>query len=150
MDSFINCIKNLLDKPNLTIFLLIAFILLFLLVGTFIGYLSAKIKFHSEIKRNRKDAVNRSRSVLTGQISEQLAPYLPNFPCSPECVQFLGKPVDFIGFVSKDQVFPLEERKIDEILFIEIKTGNAVQSKREKEVQKAIEEGRVRYTVCRM
>ena len=142
--------QNLLTKPHLFWFLCAMGFIVILVLGALIGSLYMRIKLHGEFKKQRKDAVNRSRSVITGQISEQLAPYLPNFPCSPECVQFLGKPVDFIGFVTKDDEKPLEERKIDEILYIERKTGSAIQSKREKEVQKAIEEGRVRYTVVRI
>ncbi|MCR5699721.1 MAG: Holliday junction resolvase [Treponemataceae bacterium] len=143
-------LQNLLAKPHLFWTFFAISLVVILILGVLIGCLYMRIKLHGEFKKQRKDAVNRSRSVITGQISEQIAPYLPNFPCNPECVQFLGKPVDFIGFVTKDEDKALEDRKIDEILFIEIKTGSAVQSRREKEVQKAIEEGRVRYTVVRI
>ena len=146
-------LKNLaisVGHPLLFYFALIGIVLVLLLVGFLLGFIVMQIKYHSKIKKSRKDAVNRSRAVIAGQISEQLAPYLPNFPCSPECVQFLGKPVDFVGFVPEDDSVPLEERKIKEILFIEIKTGKAVQTKREKEVQKAVEQGKVRYTVVNL
>ena len=39
---------------------------------------------------------------------------------------------------------------IDEILFIEVKTGTSALSGREKQVRKAVEEGRVRYVEYRM
>lgn len=151
METFVKFIENLSEKPILLWALLVISVFIILMIGLVIGSLVTHLKLHSEIKKNRKDAVKRSRSVITGQISEQLAPYLPNFPCSPECVQFLGKPVDFIGFVTSnvDCEKTLEERHIEEIIFIEVKTENAVQTRREKEVQKAIEEGRVRYVVYR-
>ena len=121
-------------------------VLVFLL-GFLIGFLIVSLVNFNKNRKLRKDAVNRSRAVLTGQILEQVAPYLPNFPCNPEDAKFLGKPVDFIGFVTskKDEDLPLEERSISEILFIEVKSGKSVLTKREKEVKKAIETGRVKY-----
>ena len=32
---------------------------------------------------------------MSGQIKEQISPFLPDFPCSAEDVRFIGKPVDF-------------------------------------------------------
>ena len=108
-------------NPILLYAAFILIVLVLVLLGFLLGKLTSAVKFHSKLKKNRQDAVNRSRSVISGQVLEQLAPYLPNFPCSPECVQFLGKPVDFVGFVPESEDLPLEQRKIKEILFIEIK-----------------------------
>jgi len=47
------------------------------------GQLELRADEQSRIERARKDAVERSRAVLSGQLSEQLAPYLPNFPTNP-------------------------------------------------------------------
>lgn len=120
--------------------------------GFLIGFLIVSLMNFNKNRKLRKDAVNRSRAVLTGQILEQVAPYLPNFPCNPEDAKFLGKPVDFIGFVTSknDEDLPLEERPISEILFIEVKSGKSVLTKREKEVKKAIEDGRVKYIEYRI
>ncbi len=41
-------------------------------------------------------------------------------------------------------------QKIDEILFVEVKTGKSLLSEREKEVKKAIEKGNVRYVEYRI
>ena len=73
--------------------------ILIFLSGFLIGFLIVSFVNFTKNKKLRKDAVNRSRAVLTGQILEQVAPYLPNFPCNPEDAKFLGRPVDFIGFV---------------------------------------------------
>ena len=137
-------LSNILNSDSvIQIFL---FILLFL-SGFLIGFLVVSLKNNDKIRKLRKDAINRSRAVLTGQISEQIAPYLPNFPCNPEDAKFLGRPVDFIGFVTSksDEDLPLEERRIKEIVFIEVKSGKSVLTKREKEVKNAIESGRVKY-----
>lgn len=126
--------------------------ILIFLSGFLIGFLIVSFVNFTKNKKLRKDAVNRSRAVLTGQILEQVAPYLPNFPCNPEDAKFLGRPVDFIGFVTskKDEDLPLEERPISEILFIEVKSGSSTLTKREKEVKKAIESKRVKYIEYRI
>ena len=122
------------------------------LSGFLIGFLIVSLVNLNKNRKLRKDAVNRSRAVLTGQILEQVAPYLPNFPCNPEDAKFLGRPVDFIGFVTSkaDENLPLEERRIKEIIFIEVKSGKSVLTKREKEVKNAIESGRVKYIEYRI
>jgi len=79
----------------------IILVLLILFAGIFLGYFLgnkiATIKrdnyWENEIPLHRKDAIMKSRAVLSGQFSEQLAPYLPDFPFKPTEVRFLGKPV---------------------------------------------------------
>jgi predicted Holliday junction resolvase-like endonuclease len=46
----------------------------------------------------RRDAVARSEAVTTGKVSEQLLPFLPEFPFNPRDARFLGSPVDLIVF----------------------------------------------------
>jgi len=117
-----------------------AFAVLFLII-----LIIQKIRFSKRLKNERSDAIKRSRSVLNGQVTEQLAPYLPNFPALPSDAQFLGKPVDFVAFSGLS-----DSDTVDEILFIEVKTGSSALTAREKEVRKAIEEGRVRYVEYRI
>ena len=95
-------------------------------------------------KKQRQDAVKRSKSVLLGQITEQIAPLLPKFPCHVKDVKFLGKPIDFIGFKTTG-----DSELIEEVLFIEVKTGDSTLSKREESLKKAIEKGKVRYVEYR-
>ncbi len=118
-----------------------------LALGKHAGRLTARREYESLVEKERADAVKRSRAVLGGQFSEQLAPYLPGFPADPTQVRFIGKPVDFIAFC-----LPPENagEEMAEILFIEVKTGNSVLSRREREVKKAVEEGRVRYVEYRI
>lgn len=109
-------------------------------VGVVIGSLLGKIKEG----KSRKDAIKRSKAVISGQVIEQIAPLLPDFPCSPADAKFLGQPIDYVAFVS-DKTNGL----IDEVLFIEVKTGSSNLSKREKSLKKAVERGRVRYVEWR-
>lgn len=108
-------------------------------------FLIQTIRLHSRNSSLRKDAVKRSRAVIGGQVVEQVAPFLPGFPCNPADARFIGKPVDFVAFPG------LSERDtVDEILLIEVKTGQSALSSREKEIRKAVKEGRVRYVEYRV
>ena len=97
------------------------------------------------MKAERQDAVKKSRAVIGGQVAEQLAPFLPGFPCNAGDVRFVGKPVDFVGFVGAS-----EGKKISEVLLIEVKTGKAKLSERESEIKSAVENGKVRYVEYRV
>jgi len=113
-------------------------------ISFFIGRIFRDFYWRGEIARERNDAVNRSRAVLKGQISEQLAPYLPNFNYnSGECT-FIGKPIDFIAFRGMDR------GSVDEVIFVEVKSGNSKLSSIEREVKRAVEEGRVSFEEYRV
>lgn len=96
-------------------------------------------------KEQIEKAVSRSRStqkgVAVGLAVEKFAPFLPEFPLLPPEVQFLGKPVDYIGFQNLDE----EGREIV-IHFVEVKTGSSWLSERQERIRQAIEAGRVVWT----
>ncbi len=123
-------------------FLFVIALLLLICVVFFVGRLFGKRKSKNLITEARKDAVKRSRAILNGQLNEQFAAYLPGFPGNAMDSHFLGKPIDFICFSGLN-----EKDEVDEIVFIEVKTGQSSLSAREKSVKKAIEEGRIRYEV---
>ncbi|MCR5188137.1 MAG: Holliday junction resolvase [Treponema sp.] len=131
-------LKTLFYNPDNFIYILLLFILLFILV------LVQTIRLHSQSSRLRKDAIKRSKAVIGGQVTEQLAPFLPGFPCNPADARFIGKPVDFVAFSGLSQ-----SDKISEVLLIEVKTGQSALSGREKEIKRAVKEGRVRYVEYR-
>ena len=110
----------------------------------FILLIIQTLRLHSDRSKVRKDAIKRSRSVIGGQLAEQVAPFLPGFPCNPGDARFIGKPVDFIAFPGMT-----EDNQVHEVLLIEVKTGKSALSGREKEVKKAVAEGRVRYVEYR-
>ena len=116
------------------------------ILGTilFILLIIQTLRLHSGQSKVRKDAIKRSRSVIGGQLAEQVAPFLPGFPCNPGDARFIGKPVDFIAFPGMT-----EDNQVHEVLLIEVKTGKSALSGREKEVKKAVAEGRVRYVEYR-
>ena len=103
------------------------------------------VRYRKVLKKVRQDAVKRSRAVKGGQIAEQLAPFLPNFPCSPADAHFLGQPIDYIAFPGL-----CEKNTVDEILLIEVKTNTSQLSAREKEIREAVKSGRIRYVEYRI
>ena len=109
------------------------------LVGRSIGQITERRRHEAEVPRIRKDSVKRSRAVLTGQFSEQLAPYLPEFPYSPTEARFIGKPIDFIVFEGMD------EKDIRNVVFVEVKSGASKLSSQERRLRDAIENKRVTW-----
>ncbi|MBS3113827.1 hypothetical protein J4448_01875 [Candidatus Woesearchaeota archaeon] len=114
-----------------------------LIVILFIGYLIGKYitlkHFDDKIPKEREDAIKQSRAVLSGQFSEQIAPYLPDFPFNPTEARFMGKPIDFVVFKGMD------EKKIEEIVFVEVKSGQSQLSKIEKSLKSAVENKNVSW-----
>lgn len=120
-------------------------VLIFLAIGIVVGKAVQAAKTQQIIKTEREKAVKKSREILGGQFGEQIAPFLPNFPCNPGDCKFLGQPVDFIAFPGS-----AEGKSVDEVLFIEVKSGRSQLSEREKQIRSAIKNGRVRYIEYRL
>ena len=122
-------------------------ILTILIVATvffLLGRLVAEIKFKQRETEARQDAVKRSRAVIGGQFSEQLAPYLPDFPYKPTEVKFLGKPTDFIVFQG------LDDKSVEKVVFVEVKSGKASLSKAERSLKSTIQKGKVEFETYRV
>lgn len=111
------------------------------IVGMMTGLIISAVKN----RKIRKDAVKRSRAVIGGQVAEQLAPFLPGFPCNPGDCRFVGKPVDFVVFSGMT-----ENNVVDEVVLVEVKTGTSALSERERQIKDCINKGRVRYEEYRI
>ena len=133
---------------DFSIVLLAVLFLLGIIIAYFAGMKIATIKrdrhWESELPSHRKDAIMRSRSVLSGMFSEQLAPFLPNFNFKPTECKFLGNPVDFIVFKG------LDNKKVDEIVFVEVKSGKAKLSNVEKSLKEAVKNKKVHWEEYRV
>jgi predicted Holliday junction resolvase-like endonuclease len=127
----------------LLVIFLIGLVIAYLL-GNKIGSKNKDIWWQSELPTHRKDAVLKSRAVLGGQFSEQLAPFLPDFKYLPTECRFLGKPVDLIVFRGMD------EKDINEVVFVEVKSGDAKLSSQEKKLKETIEKKKVRWEEYRI
>jgi predicted Holliday junction resolvase-like endonuclease len=86
-----------------------------------------------------KKSLSTSRSVVKGQLAEQM------FPLSIECpfllsdMKFFGQPIDYIvldGYSNGD---------IKEVVFVEIKTGNARLSSIQRSLRDCIDAKRVSW-----
>jgi predicted Holliday junction resolvase-like endonuclease len=100
-----------------------------------------KVRYTSMI---RQDAVQRSQAVTAGKVHEQLIPYLPGFPYNPKDVRFLGSPVDLVVFDG------LAEGRLDRIVFLEIKTGSATLTGRERWVRDVVQAREVEWAELRV
>ena len=56
-----------------------------------------------EEERIRKDAINKSRSVIIGKVTEYLVPFFPGFKYNPKDVRFIGTPIDILIFDGLDE-----------------------------------------------
>lgn len=95
--------------------------------------------------RLRSEAIEASRAVLRGQVSEQLAPLLEGFPWDAADTRFLGHPVDYVVFDG----LSADEAEL-EIVLVEVKTGGGRLTKREAAVRDAVAAGRVRFELVRL
>ena len=104
--------------------------------------------FESAIKEAvvaaRKDSVKRQRSILKGQATEHLAPYIRS-DYSPKDYRFFGDPIDFIIFDGMHNF--KETKKINKIIFMDIKTGTANLTTLQRRIRDAIKENRVEFEV---
>ena len=71
-------------------------------------------------------------------------PYLPNFPFSPTEAKFIGAPIDFLVFDGMDA------QHIEEVIFVEVKSGSARLNHNEHSLKDAIENKRVRWQEYRV
>jgi len=80
----------------------------------------------------------KSSEVKTGNIAEKVAPFLDNFPCATYDIHFMGQPLDYVAF---DE---------DGVHFVEVKSGNAQLSKKQRIIRDHIESKKVFWHVMRI
>jgi predicted Holliday junction resolvase-like endonuclease len=136
------------DKMDFITIILIVILILVGYIAYQIGHKFGASKMNRQWERelpsHREDAIKRSRAVLSGNFSEQLAPYLPDFEYSPTECKFLGKPIDFLVFKGSD------EKEISEIVFVEVKSGKSSLSKPERSLRDAVKNKKVRWEEYRI
>jgi predicted Holliday junction resolvase-like endonuclease len=99
-----------------------------------------KAEFEAQI---RQDAVRKSEVVTLGKVTDHFIPYLPEFTYNPRDARFLGSPIDFLVFDG------LSDGEVRSVVFVEIKTGKAALSTRERRIRDAVEAGRVLWQELR-
>ena len=92
----------------------------------------------------RKDAVARSHAVIVGKVTEQIAPWLPNFPFNPKDARFIGSPIDLIVFDGCDG------DDVKRVVFVEIKTKESALNSRQRQIRDAVIAKRVDWLEYRV
>lgn len=102
-----------------------------------------RLELLEELKERTADLLERQKSATTksektaiavgiGKIIEKILPAHKNFDLTPADCRFLAEPIDMIVFDS------VSENKIKNIIFMDIKTGNASLNTHQKQIRDAI------------
>jgi len=119
-------------------------LLLGIVIGLFVAWLYFLIWKLRYTRAIRENAVQRSLAVTAGKVHEQLVPYLPEFGFNPKDARFLGSPVDLVVFDG------LSAGDVQRVVFLEVKTGGAQLTEREKQVRAVIEARQVEWAELRL
>ena len=95
-------------------------------------YVQLKGKYDSFVSKRK------SSEVKLGAIAETLTPFLEGFPYNPKNLRSLGSPIDYVSFEEEG------------VTFIEVKSGDSKLSKKQKDIKKLIEEGKVKFEIHRI
>ena len=128
----------------LYILIIIFTAIIFFYIGKFITKKKDDLKIFNLVKDERKKAIEKSRHILKGQFNEHLSPFKKDFPVRASECRFLGAPIDFICFSG------IDEKNVEEIIFIEVKSGNSKLNQNEKSIKKTIENKKVRFIEYRI
>ena len=102
-----------------------------------IGVLKQKIEFQ-EGQYAKLMSQKKSSETRVGLITEQIAPFLADYPLNPSNARFIGSPIDIISFDS------------DKITFIEVKSGHSQLTKRQRQIRDMVKEGKVEFLTYRI
>jgi len=115
-----------------------------LAIGVLLGLGLLWLGRSSHEREVRRDAIQRSQAVVTGKVTEQLLPYLPGFEFNPKDVRFLGSPVDLVVFDG------LSSGQLERVVFVEVKTGDATLTRRERQLRGVITARQVEWREWRV
>jgi predicted Holliday junction resolvase-like endonuclease len=119
-----------------------------IVVGIIIGLIGwwviAKLSYTGTLSKERKKAIESSKQVSKGYVSEKVAPLLPIFPYALKDLVFIGKGFDYL--VMKG----LSRGNLEEVIFVEVKTGVSGLNSNERAIQSCIQQGKVRYECIRL
>jgi predicted Holliday junction resolvase-like endonuclease len=103
-----------------------------------------KQKYSIDIKKAREEALTKSRSVMRGQATEHLAPYIIK-GTNPKDYRFMGNPVDYVIFEGLSDVLDGQADNIKSITFLDIKTGKSNLNKSQRRIRDAIASNSVKF-----
>ena len=87
-----------------------------------------------------QEARFRSRSLSSkyGKMTEQFIPFLDSYPYDEQNFRFLGSPIDGVQF------------EPDRVVLVEFKTAGSQLTKKQKEIRKLVEKGKVEFQEFRI
>lgn len=98
-------------------------------------------KFRDDKKKMQKRSRTGATAVGLGKILEKIAPAVEGFKYDPRDCRGLFEPIDYVVFrgLTKDAGF------VNSLIFLDIKTGNARLNEHQRQIQKAVEQGKVAW-----
>jgi predicted Holliday junction resolvase-like endonuclease len=122
---------------------------LVIVLAIFIGLFFREVIRNQKLKETQRavidDAIRRSRSTIEGQTYEQICTLLPQWKCgTPSDARFLGSPIDYVVFKG------LSNNCVEEIIFVEVKTGSSKSTKRQNSVKNAVRNGKVKFELLEL
>ena len=103
----------------------------------------ANLFIAEETKKIRAEAILKSKFISKGFSAEHFAPFQMEF--NPRDYRHLGDPIDYIVFAGSTEVKDGIIDEITEILFLDIKTGQADLNKGQRRIRDAIVSGKVSF-----
>ena len=98
----------------------------------------------AELKELKEKGASKSekgaKAVNVGFILERLTPTLPSFKFNRNDCRSLFDPIDYVIFEGLSQ-----KGKVDKIFFVDVKTGNARLSKKQKAIKEAVESYQLKF-----
>ena len=123
--------------------MVLSIVLGLVLVGVVVFYTLKikKLKEDFEIEKGliKIDAKKRSGAVQWGKTIEHFVPFMTDFPVPAEDCTFLGMPIDYVAFTDT------KSKTKCAVHIIEVKSGSSFLMSKQRNIKKAIEEGRVHW-----
>ena len=129
-----------LELETIVVIIISTILILYLLWNI----IKMKLGHKTAIKDARKDTAARQRSTIKGDISEIIAPWSLKSVNSVKELNFMGSPIDFVGFKGLDGDGEIE------IKFIEIKSGKSKLNKNQRRIRDAVIAKRVEWIEARV
>ena len=95
---------------------------------------------HELLRIQLQEAVFKSKSLSSkyGKMTEQFIPFLESYPYDEQNFRFLGSPIDGVQF------------EPDKVVLVEFKAAGSQLTKRQREIRKLVEKGRVEFEEFRI
>ncbi len=123
---------------------IIAYIIIWMIFWILVWYIIWRFQRYADIRKNRQDAVKRSRSSILWELYEKIMPFLSEFKYSPKDMVFVWKWFDYLILDW------LNDWDLKEIIFMEIKYWSSSLNKNEKMIRQTVGSKSVKYVEFRI